>query len=56
MSLLGLLCFLFAALDLVSALLGLHITSVRWSPLVFMLLGGLFFALESLQQSDRPHA
>ena len=56
MSLLGLLCFLLAALDVVSSLLGLHLTSVSWSPLVFMLLGGLFFALESLQQSDRPHA
>jgi hypothetical protein len=55
-SLLGLLCFLFAALDVVSSLLGLHLTSVSGSPLVFMLLGGLFFALESLQQSDRPHA
>ena len=55
-SLLGLLCFLFAALDIVSSLLGLHMTSVSWSPLVFMLLGGLFFALESLQQRDRPHA
>lgn len=56
MSLLGLLCFMVAALDLISALLGLHFTSVSWSPLVFMLLGGLFFALDSLQQSDRPHA
>lgn len=56
MSLLGLLCFLVAALDLTTALLGIHFTAVGWSPLVFMLLGGLFFALESLQQSDRPHA
>ena len=56
MSLLGILCFTLAALDVVTALLGLRFTSVSWSPLVFMLLGGLFFTLESLQHSDRPHA
>ena len=55
MSLLGLLCFLLAALDLATSLLGLPFTSVSWSPLVFMLLGGLFFTLESLQQ-QRPAA
>ena len=56
MSLLGLLCSLLAALDLVSSLVGLPLTSVGWSPLVFMLLGGLFFALEALQHRDRPRA
>jgi len=56
MSLLGLLCFLLAALDAVTALLGVRFTSVSWSPLVFLLLGGLFFTLESLQQDHRPHA
>jgi hypothetical protein len=56
MSLLGLLCWMLAALDVASSLLGLQLTSVSWSPLVFMLLGGLFFALESLQPGDRPHA
>ena len=56
MSLLGLLCFLLAALDVATALLGIRFTSVSWSPLVFMLLGGLFFTLESLQHGDRPHA
>jgi hypothetical protein len=52
-SLLGLMCFLLAGLDVATALLDVSFTSVSWSPLVFMLLGGLFFALDSLQQSDR---
>lgn len=56
MSLLGLLCFLLAALDLAALLLGVSFTSVSWSPLIFVLLGGLLFGLESLQQSDRPPA
>ena len=53
MSLLGLMCFLLAALDIATSLLGVPFTSVGWSPIVFMLLGGLFFALELLQQHDR---
>ena len=53
MSLLGLMCFLLAGLDITTSLLGVSFTSVGWSPIVFMLLGGLFFALESLQQTDR---
>ena len=56
MSLLGLLCFLLAALDLASSLIGVPLTSVGWSPMVFMLLGGLFFALDALQRHDRPSA
>ena len=56
MSLLGLLCFMFAAFDVATTLLGVSFTSVSWSPLIFVLLGGLFFALELMQQSDRPHA
>jgi hypothetical protein len=56
MSLLGLLCCLLAVLDLVTSLVGLPLTSVEWSPVVFMLLGGLFFALEALQRRDRPSA
>jgi hypothetical protein len=56
MSLIGLLCFLLAALDLVTSLVGLPLTSVGWSPVVFMLLGGSFFALEALQRRDRPRA
>ena len=54
MSLLGLLCFLLAALDLATALVGLPLTSVEWSPMVFMLLGGLFLALGALPRGDRP--
>ncbi len=56
MSLLGLLCFLLAALDLVSSCIGVPLTSVGWSPMVFMLLGGLLFALAGLQRRDRPSA
>ncbi len=54
MSLLGLLCFLLAVLDLASSFIGVPLTSVGWSPMVFMLLGGLFFALDALQRRDRP--
>lgn len=56
MSLLGLLCFLLGALDLVTSLLGLPLTSVGWSPVVFMLLGALFLALEAMQRRQRPSA
>jgi len=56
MTLLGLLCFMLAALDVGTSLLGVGFTAVSWSPLVFMVLGGLFFTLESLQHGDRPHA
>ena len=56
MSVLGLLCFLLAALDLVTSLVGLPLTSVGWSPVVFMLLGSLLFALEALQRRDRARA
>jgi hypothetical protein len=56
MSLLGLLCFLVAAVDAATALLGLPLTSVSWSPIVFVLLGALFFALESLQPNGRAGA
>lgn len=56
MSTIGVLCLLLAVLDLSTSLLGLPLTSVAWSPAVFMLLGGLFFALEALQRRDRPGA
>jgi hypothetical protein len=55
MSLLGLVCFVLAALDAATMMLGLSFTSVGWSPVIFVLLGGLFLTLDSLQQSDRPH-
>ena len=55
MSLLGLMCFLLAGLDIATALLDVSFTSVSWSPLVFMLLGGLFFALE-FAAAERPAA
>ena len=54
MSLLGLICFALAALDAATMMLGISFTSVGWSPMIFLLLGGLFLTLESLQQSDRP--
>jgi hypothetical protein len=49
MSLLGLICFLLAALDGTIAPLGFPLTSVSWSPMVLVTLGSLFFALEALQ-------
>jgi hypothetical protein len=56
MSTIGVLCLLLAALDLLTSLLGLPLTSVEWSPVVFVLLGGLFFALEALQRRNRQDA
>jgi len=56
MPLLGLICFLLAALDVATALLGISFTSVNWSPVIFLLLSGVFFALEYLKQTDRSGA
>ena len=56
MALLGLIAFLIAAIDLAASLAGLSFTSVGWSPLVFMLIGVLLFALESLQPTERRGA
>jgi hypothetical protein len=52
-ALLGLIAFLIAAIDLATAMLGLPFTSVGWSPLVFMLIGVLLFALEALQPAEQ---
>ncbi len=56
MSLLGLIAFLIAAIDMATSLVGLSFTSVAWSPLIFILIGVLLFTLESLQRTDRPGA
>jgi len=55
-ALLGLVAFLIAALDIASSLVGLSFTSVGWSPLVFILIGVLLFALESLQPAEQRDA
>jgi len=55
-ALLGLVAFLIAALDIASSLVGLSFTSVGWSPLVFMLIGVLLFALEALQPTEQRGA
>jgi hypothetical protein len=55
-ALLGLIAFLIAAIDMTTSLVGLSFTSVAWSPLIFMLIGVLLFALESLQHTERPGA
>jgi hypothetical protein len=55
-TLLGLIAFLIAAIDMATAMLGLPFTSVAWSPLVFMLIGVLLFALESLQRPEQRGA
>jgi hypothetical protein len=52
-ALLGLIAFLIAALDIATSLVGLPFTSVGWSPLVFILIGVLLFALESLKPTGR---
>jgi hypothetical protein len=53
-ALLGLIAFLIATIDIVASLAGLSFTSVGWSPLVFMLIGVLLFALEALQPGEQP--
>ena len=53
MTLLGLIAFLIAAVDIVASLAGLPFTSVGWSQLVFMLIGVLLLALESLQPAEQ---
>jgi uncharacterized membrane protein YhhN len=55
-ALLGLIAFLIAAIDLAASLAGLSFTSVEWSPLVFMLIGVLLFALESLRPTEQRGA
>jgi hypothetical protein len=52
-ALLGLIAFLIAAIDVVASVAGLPFSSVGWSPLVFMLIGVLLFALESLQPTKQ---
>lgn len=55
---LGLLSFLLAALDVACSLFGISLTSVSWSPLIFLVLGFLFVILEALERdsSARPGA
>ena len=55
-ALLGLIAFLFAAIDMATSLVGLSFTSVAWSPLIFVLIGMLLFALEFLERTDRRGA
>jgi hypothetical protein len=55
-ALLGLIAFLIAAIDILASLAGLPFTSVGWSPLVFLLIGVLMFALESLQPIEQRGA
>jgi hypothetical protein len=55
-TLLGLIAFLIAALDIASSLVGLPFSSAGWSPLVFILIGVLLFALESLQPTGQRGA
>jgi hypothetical protein len=55
-SLLGLIAFLIAAVDMAASLAGLHLTSVGWSPLVLMLIAVLLFTLEFLKPAEQPRA
>ncbi len=53
LSLLGLVFWTLAAIDVVIRLLGVSLTSVAWSPVLFLVLGLLFFALEALPNQER---
>lgn len=49
---LGLVFWTLAAIDVVIRLLGVSLTSVAWSPVLFLVLGLLFFALEALPNQE----
>lgn len=52
LSLLGMLFWTLAAVDVVLRLLGMPFTEVVWSPVVFLTLGLVFFALEALPKQE----
>lgn len=52
LSLLGLVFWTLAAVDVVVRLLGVSFTAVAWSPVVFLTLGLIFFALEALPKQE----
>lgn len=49
---LGLVFWTLAAIDVVVRLLGVSFTSVAWSPVLFLVVGLLFFALEALPSQE----
>lgn len=49
---LGLVFWTLAAIDVVVRLLGVSLRSVAWSPVLFLMVGLLFFALEVLPSQE----
>ncbi len=47
----GLAAFVLAAIDAIGSWLGWSLTSVSWSPLLFVILGFLFVTLEGLERT-----
>lgn len=54
LSFLGMLAFLIAVLDIAFALFGWPLTTLSWSPVVFVALGFLFVTLEAWQLETGP--
>jgi hypothetical protein len=52
LSLLGLVSWALAAIDVAVQLLGVSFTGVAWSPILFLTLGLVFFTLEALPKVD----
>jgi hypothetical protein len=52
LSFVGMLAFLMAALDATSRLFGWPLTTLSWSPLLFVVLGFALVALEAWQQQS----
>ena len=56
LSFMGMLAFLMAALDATSRLFGWPLTTLSWSPLLFVVLGFALVALEAWQRDSGPAA
>ncbi len=56
LSFVGMLAFLVAALDATCRLFGWPLTTLSWSPLLFVLLGFALIALEAWERDSSPSA
>jgi hypothetical protein len=56
LSFVGMLAFLMAALDATCRLFGWPLTTLSWSPLLFVVLGFALVALEAWERDSSPSA
>ena len=52
MKILGIVCYVFAVIDLVTYFAGMDITGVWWSPIVAALLGRVFLNMAKKQEAE----